>query len=182
MTPPGKAPHADYDSGIREELVDVLDMNMRLDDRADAERVADALISNPPLLRALARFSGGAGDTVPDDALHAAIEVVAAELDEAISEFVTQRDELHGFEADPREAARVAVEALVANRGVLAALAPSGGTPPRRACDEMCAEIDDANTRMGEALVEIGMALGLPRPTVQHHWGAPEILARIRER
>ena len=41
------------DLGNRGELVDVLDMYMRLDDRADAERVADALIARPALLRAL---------------------------------------------------------------------------------------------------------------------------------
>lgn len=40
----------------------------------------------------------------------------------------------------------------------------------------------DANERMGEALVEIGMALGLPRPTAQCRWGAPEILAAIDAR
>ncbi len=50
-------PHANYDIGVREDLVDVLDMHMRLDDRGDAERVADALIDNPGLLRALAAFS-----------------------------------------------------------------------------------------------------------------------------
>lgn len=37
-----------------------------------------------------------------------------------------------------------------------------------------------ANERMGEALVEIGMALGLPTPSARVRWGAPEILARIR--
>lgn len=46
--------------------------------------------------------------------------------------------------------------------------------------DEFDLHLLDANERMGEALVAIGMALGLPRPTAQHHWGAPEILAAIR--
>jgi hypothetical protein len=35
------------------------------------------------------------------------------------------------------------------------------------------------NERMGEALVQIGLALGLPRPSPRIRWGAPEILARI---
>ncbi|GEM_PF-6725667 len=39
----------------------------------------------------------------------------------------------------------------------------------------------DANERMGQALVQIGMALGLPRPRTGATWGAPEILARIAE-
>lgn len=63
------------------------------------------------------------------------------------------------------------------------------GAWPSRTCEALAAALDrdditegvlDANERMGEALVEIGMALGLPRPTAQHHWGAPEILAQIR--
>lgn len=45
--------------------------------------------------------------------------------------------------------------------------------------DEMEEHFLDANERMGEALVKIGMALGLPRPRVGVTWGAPEILARI---
>lgn len=49
------------------------------------------------------------------------------------------------------------------------------------AADELEEHFIDANERMGEALVKIGMALGLPRPTAQHHWGSPEILARIAE-
>jgi hypothetical protein len=47
---------------------------------------------------------------------------------------------------------------------------------------EIEAGLVEANERLGSALVEIGMALGLPRPTAQHHWGAAEILARIHER
>lgn len=39
----------------------------------------------------------------------------------------------------------------------------------------------DANERMGAALVEIGMALGLPRPGGNATWGVPEILAKIAE-
>jgi hypothetical protein len=49
------------------------------------------------------------------------------------------------------------------------------------AADEMEEHFIDANERMGEALVKIGMALGLPRPGVGANWGAPEILARIAE-
>jgi hypothetical protein len=46
----------------REDLVDVLDMHMRLDGRGDAERVADALIGHPGLLHRLsARAVSGAG-------------------------------------------------------------------------------------------------------------------------
>jgi hypothetical protein len=45
--------------------------------------------------------------------------------------------------------------------------------------DEMEEHFIDANERMGEALVAIGMALGLPRPAVGCTWGAPEILATI---
>ncbi|MFR9807093.1 hypothetical protein ACL02T_33070 [Pseudonocardia sp. RS010] len=48
--------------------------------------------------------------------------------------------------------------------------------------DEMEEHFIDANERMGEALVEIGMALGLGRPGVGHTWGSPEILAKIAER
>lgn len=47
--------------------------------------------------------------------------------------------------------------------------------------DEMEGHFIDANERMGEALVAIGMALGLPRPRVGVTWGAPEILARIAD-
>lgn len=47
--------------------------------------------------------------------------------------------------------------------------------------DAMEEHFIDANERMGEALVQIGMALGLPRPTAQYSWGAPEILARISD-
>jgi hypothetical protein len=50
----------------REQLVDVLDMHMRLDGRGDAERVADALIGHPGLLHRLsARAVSGAG--TPDE-------------------------------------------------------------------------------------------------------------------
>lgn len=49
----------------------------------------------------------------------------------------------------------------------------------RLVADEMAADILDANERLGEALVEIGMALGLPAPRTGATWGAPEILARI---
>ena len=56
------------DLGNRGELVDVLDMYMRLDDRADAERVADALIARPALLRAL---SSRAAFTSPGDRVRA---------------------------------------------------------------------------------------------------------------
>lgn len=45
--------------------------------------------------------------------------------------------------------------------------------------EELETDLLDANDRLGRALVEIGMALGLPRPTARHRWGAPEILARI---
>lgn len=47
--------------------------------------------------------------------------------------------------------------------------------------DDIAAEALDANERMGDALVQIGMRLGLPRPTAQVRWGAAEILARIDE-
>ncbi len=38
-----------------------------------------------------------------------------------------------------------------------------------------------ANEQLGDAIVQIGMALGLPRPDAQNHWGPAEILARITE-
>lgn len=43
--------------------------------------------------------------------------------------------------------------------------------------DEM--DLVDANERLGEALTEIGVALGLPTPNARIRWGAPQILARI---
>jgi hypothetical protein len=45
--------------------------------------------------------------------------------------------------------------------------------------DEMAEHFIDANERMGEALVKIGLALGLPRPPAQDRWGTPEILDQI---
>lgn len=47
--------------------------------------------------------------------------------------------------------------------------------------DDIEVNMLEANERMGEALVAIGMAAGLPRPTAQQYWGAPEILAAVRE-
>jgi hypothetical protein len=44
--------------------------------------------------------------------------------------------------------------------------------------DEMEEHFLDANERMGEALTEIGMALGLPTPSSRITWGRTEILAR----
>lgn len=40
-------------------------------------------------------------------------------------------------------------------------------------------ELLDDNERLGAALVDIGIAVGLPRPSATVRWGAPEILARI---
>lgn len=56
---------------------------------------------------------------------------------------------------------------------------PAAPVQPRPTVDEMEAHFLDANERMGEALVAIGMALGLPAPRVGATWGAPEILAKI---
>jgi hypothetical protein len=47
--------------------------------------------------------------------------------------------------------------------------------------DDMEEHILDANERMGEALTEIGMNLGLPKPTPQYTWGAQQILVKIDE-
>lgn len=47
--------------------------------------------------------------------------------------------------------------------------------------DDFAANLLAANERMGEALVAIGMALGLDPPRTGKTWGAPEILARIAE-
>ncbi|SFO26097.1 protein of unknown function [Pseudonocardia ammonioxydans] len=58
--------------------------------------------------------------------------------------------------------------------------AQSAGRPAAEP-DEMQEHFLDANERMGAALVEIGMALGLPRPGVNATWGVPEILAKIAE-
>jgi hypothetical protein len=44
--------------------------------------------------------------------------------------------------------------------------------------DEMEEHFLDANERLGEALTEIGMALGLPTPSARITWGRAEILAR----
>lgn len=63
-------------------------------------------------------------------------------------------------------------------REALAAASRAPGEP-RPTVDEMEAHFLDANERMGEALVAIGMALGLPRPRTGATWGAPEILAKI---
>ena len=46
---------------------------------------------------------------------------------------------------------------------------------------DLDADILEANERMGEALVEIGMALGLPKPVAGVRWGAVEILARAAQ-
>jgi hypothetical protein len=46
--------------------------------------------------------------------------------------------------------------------------------------DEPCCDDHIERERLGAALVEIGMALGLPRPSATVRWGAPEILERIR--
>lgn len=62
------------------------------------------------------------------------------------------------------------------SRAALASRTPGERRPP---VDEMEAHFLDANQRMGEALVAIGMALGLPRPRTGATWGAPEILAKI---
>lgn len=40
-------------------------------------------------------------------------------------------------------------------------------------------ELLDDNERLGVALVDIGIAVGLPRPSATVRWGAPEILARL---
>jgi hypothetical protein len=45
--------------------------------------------------------------------------------------------------------------------------------------DEHRGHFIDANEAMGDALVAIGLALGLPRPGVDVRWGAKEILQRI---
>lgn len=62
-----------------------------------------------------------------------------------------------------------------AAEAVLSAGRPAAGP------DEVQEHFLDANERMGAALVEIGMALGLPRPGVNATWGVPEILAKIAE-
>lgn len=64
---------------------------------------------------------------------------------------------------------------------VLPAPLPAVPDGEEAAVDEMEGHFIDANERMGEALVAIGMALGLPRPCVGATWGAPEILARIAQ-
>lgn len=58
-----------------------------------------------------------------------AVELVAAAVDGSISEWVTLRASDHGYEADPRELARLAVEALEERPDVLAALADQPSTP-----------------------------------------------------
>lgn len=65
----------------------------------------------------------------------------------------------------------------------LAAATPGEPGPPAEhaTVDEMEAHFIDANERMGEALVAIGMKLGLPRPRTGATWGAPEILAQIAD-
>jgi hypothetical protein len=71
----------------------------------------------------------------------------------------------------------------------LVSLARDGIRPAhvREALADALAGVDEqgmieANETMGDALVDIGMALGLPRPTAQSHWGVTEILAAIEER
>lgn len=73
-------------------------------------------------------------------------------------------------------AARVLLLELASAR-----VSPDGERPTSRVCDETCAAIDAANDRMGEALVRIGMALGLPKPGPGRTWGTQEILARIKQ-
>src|SRR4051812_3662358 len=43
----------------------------------------------------------------------------------------------------------------------------------------LCDDIEQDRDELAAALVEIGMALGLPQPTPEQHWGALEILAKI---
>lgn len=57
---------------------------------------------------------------------------------------------------------------------------PLPGLPPdaaRLVADEL-GMVED-NEALGDALVEIGMAVGLPRPTAHHHWGKAAVLDRI---
>lgn len=58
-----------------------------------------------------------------DDPIGDAVELIAAELDGSISEWVEVRTGPYGYEADPRVLARIAVEALEMRPDVLAALA-----------------------------------------------------------
>ena len=41
-------------------------------------------------------------------------------------------------------------------------------------------DIIEANEQLGNALTEIGMAAGLPKPRPGATWGAPEVLAAVR--
>lgn len=79
--------------------------------------------------------------------------------------------------------------ALVLVGSWLVSLVRDGVRPAhvREALADALAGIDElgllnANEALGDALVEIGMAVGLPRPTAQRHWGAAEVLAVVERR
>jgi hypothetical protein len=71
---------AAVDPEVRDELVDVIDMNMEWGPRADAERVADAILGNAELMAGLAG-AARAWDETPQGE----IERLRAERDEARS-------------------------------------------------------------------------------------------------
>lgn len=100
----------------------------------------------------------------PDTELAAANDALSY-----LDAYARSRDHAHSGDA------RRWVEAV---RAVLAR--PAAGRDLTDAEDGPTAvELLDALEGMGAALVDIGIALGLPRPSGIEVWGAPEILARI---
>lgn len=101
----------------------------------------------------------------PPDRLYHARDDAAVEVAEAVTRLL---------------AAQMAQDSPVCLSPAAAEAVLSAGRPAAEP-DEMQEHFLDANERMGAALVEIGMALGLPRPGVNATWGVPEILAKIAE-
>lgn len=109
--------HHPYDAVLLGMAADVLEATTPGDDRGRERPELRALREN--LAAGRAALAAPAETEARD-----AVEIVRLALDESIAEFVNARQDAEGFDADPREAARVAVGALQA-AGLLAATPPA---------------------------------------------------------
>jgi hypothetical protein len=114
----------------------------------------------------------------PTDGPNTELAAIVADLDDLHTEAASVAMRSEGSVTAAAEEVRDDVASIRDRlRAVLAR--PAAGRDLTAQDGPTAVELLDDNERLGVALVDIGIAVGLPRPSATVRWGAPEILARL---